>query len=154
MNELDRLDKKILDRLQKNGRISIAELAEHVGLSASACAERVRRLERDKVITGYYARIKPAAVGKTLLVFVEIKLSAKSGDVFEKVKTELLLIPEVMECHLVSGAFDYLVKFRLPGMAEYRHLLGTILKRLPVSAESHSYVVMEELKEELYVVID
>jgi len=154
MNELDRLDKKILDRLQKNGRISIAELAEHVGLSASACAERVRRLERDKVITGYYARIKPEAVGKTLLVFVEIKLSAKSGDVFEKVKTELLLIPEVMECHLVSGAFDYLVKFRLRGMAEYRHLLGTILKRLPVSAESHSYVVMEELKEELYVVID
>ena len=154
MNELDRLDKKILDRLQKNGRISIAELAEHVGLSASACAERVRRLERDKVITGYYARIKPEAVGKALLVFVEIKLSAKSGDVFEKVKTELLLIPEVMECHLVSGAFDYLVKFRLRGMAEYRHLLGTILKRLPVSAESHSYVVMEELKEELYVVID
>jgi Transcriptional regulators len=154
MNELDRLDKKILDRLQKNGRISIAELAEHVGLSASACAERVRRLERDRVITGYYARIKPEAVGKTLLVFVEIKLSAKSGDVFEKVKTELLLIPEVMECHLVSGAFDYLVKFRLRGMAEYRHLLGTILKRLPVSAESHSYVVMEELKEELYVVID
>jgi Lrp/AsnC family leucine-responsive transcriptional regulator len=154
MSELDRLDRRILDWLQKNGRMPITELAEHVGLSASACAERVRRLEREKVITGYHARIKPEAVGKTLLVFVEIKLSAKSGDVFEKVKAELLLVPEVMECHLVSGDFDYLVKFRLRGMAEYRHLLGTILKRLPVSAESHSYVVMEELKEEISVVVD
>ncbi len=154
MSELDRLDRRILDRLQRDGRISITELAEHIGLSASACAERVRRLERDRVITGYHARIRPEAVGMSLLVFVEIKLSAKSGDVFEKVKSELLLVPEVMECHLVSGSFDYLVKFRLGGMTEYRHLLGTILKRLPVSAESHSYVVMEELKEEFTLVIN
>jgi Lrp/AsnC family transcriptional regulator, leucine-responsive regulatory protein len=154
MNELDKLDRRILQRLQKDGRVSMTELAEFIGLSTSACAERVRRLERDKVITGYHARVDPAKVGKSLLVFVEIKLSAKSGDVFEKVRSELLLVPEVMECHLVSGGFDYLVKFRLRGMAEYRHLLGTILKRLPVSAESHSYVVMEELKEDLSLVID
>ncbi len=154
MSELDKLDRRILDRLQRNGRISITELAEHVGLSASACAERVRRLERERVITGYHARINPQAIGKPLLVFVEIKLAAKSGDVFERVKSELLLVPEVMECHLVSGGFDYLVKFRLRGMAEYRHLLGTILKRLPVAAESHSYVVMEELKEDVALVID
>jgi Lrp/AsnC family transcriptional regulator, leucine-responsive regulatory protein len=154
MNELDKLDRRILQRLQKEGRVSMTELAEFIGLSTSACAERVRRLERDKVITGYHARVDPAKVGKSLLVFVEIKLSAKSGDVFEKVRSELLLVPEVMECHLVSGGFDYLVKFRLRGMAEYRHLLGTILKRLPVSAESHSYVVMEELKEDLSLVID
>lgn len=154
MNEIDKLDQRILQRLQKDGRISMTELAEFIGLSTSACAERVRRLERDKVITGYHARVDPVKVGKALLVFVEIKLSAKSGDVFEKVRNELLLVPEVMECHLVSGGFDYLVKFRLRGMAEYRHLLGTILKRLPVSAESHSYVVMEELKEDLSLVID
>lgn len=154
MNELDKMDRRILQRLQKEGRVSMTELAEFIGLSTSACAERVRRLERDKVITGYHARVDPAKVGKSLLVFVEIKLSAKSGDVFEKVRSELLLVPEVMECHLVSGGFDYLVKFRLRGMAEYRHLLGTILKRLPVSAESHSYVVMEELKEDLSLVID
>ncbi len=148
MNELDRLDLRILTHLQKNGRISITELAEHIGLSASACAERVRRLEREKVITGYHARVSPTAVGKTLLVFVEIKLAAKSEDIFERVKNELMLVPEVMECHLVSGGFDYLVKFRLSGMAEYRHLLGTILKRIPVAAESHSYVVMEEIKDD------
>ncbi|MDD5001101.1 MAG: Lrp/AsnC ligand binding domain-containing protein, partial [Thiomonas arsenitoxydans] len=108
----------------------------------------------DLVITGYNARINPEALGKTLLVFVEIKLASKSGDVFDRVRQELLHMPDVLECHLVSGSFDYLVKFRLRGMKEYRHLLGDILKRLPVSAESHSYVVMEEIKESLYLPTD
>ncbi|OZI75022.1 winged helix-turn-helix transcriptional regulator [Bordetella genomosp. 12] len=154
MRELDRTDRKILDILQRNGRISITELAEQVSLSATPCSERVKRLERDGVIAGYHARLNPAALGKTLLVFLEIRLSAKSGDVFDKVKRELMYVPEVMECHLVSGDFDYLVKARLTEMAEYRRLLGEILKRLPASAESHSYVVMEEIKESLYLPVD
>src|SRR5690606_24406292 len=116
MAELDRIDRKILDILQRQGRISMTELAEQIGLSTSPCSERVRRMERDKVITGYHARVDPAALGKTLLVFVEITLSSKSGDVFDKVRQELLHLPEVMECHLVSGSFDYLVKARLGGM--------------------------------------
>jgi Lrp/AsnC family leucine-responsive transcriptional regulator len=154
MPELDRIDRKILDVLQRQGRMSMTELAEHIGLSASPCAERVKRMERDGVITGYHARVAPEALGKTLLVFVEIKLSAKSGDVFDKVRQELLHMPEVLECHLVSGSFDYLVKARLSGMSEYRHLLGDILKKLPVAAESHSYVVMEEIKETLLLATD
>ncbi|MFJ0666015.1 winged helix-turn-helix transcriptional regulator [Bordetella bronchiseptica] len=154
MRELERIDRKILDILQREGRISITELAEKISLSATPCSERVRRLEREGVITGYHARINPAALGKTLLVFLEIRLSAKSGDVFDKVKQELLYVPEVMECHLVSGDFDYLVKARLSEMNEYRRLLGEILKRLPASAESHSYVVMEEIKETLYLPVD
>lgn len=152
--ELDRIDRKILDLLQRQGRISMTELAERIGLSASPCAERVKRMERDGVISGYHARVSPEALGKTLLVFVEIKLSAKSGDVFDKVRQELLHMPEVLECHLVSGSFDYLVKARLSGMSEYRHLLGDILKKLPVAAESHSYVVMEEIKETLMLATD
>ena len=154
MTELDRIDRKILDILQRQGRISMTELAEQIGLSTSPCSERVKRLERDKVITGYHAKVDPAALGKTLLVFVEITLSSKSGDVFDKVRQELLHLPEVMECHLVSGSFDYLVKARLSGMSEYRHLLGDILKKLPVAAESHSYVVMEEIKETLMLAVD
>lgn len=154
MRELDRIDLKILDILQRNGRIAITDLAEHVSLSATPCSERVRRLEREGVITGYHARVNPAALGKNLLVFLEIKLSAKSGDVFDRVKQELLYVPEVMECHLISGSFDYLVKARLSEMSEYRRLLGEILKRLPASAESHSYVVMEEIKETLYLPVD
>ena len=154
MTDLDRIDRKILDVLQRQGRISMTDLAGQIGLSTSPCSERVRRLEREKVITGYHARVDPAALGKTLLVVVEITLSSKSGDVFDKVRQELLHVPEVMECHLVSGGFDYLVKARLGGMSEYRHLLGDILKKLPVTAESRSYVVMEEVKESLFVPVD
>jgi Lrp/AsnC family leucine-responsive transcriptional regulator len=151
MHEFDRIDRKILDILQRNGRISITDLAQEVGLSATPCAERVRRLERDGVITGYHARVSPQALGKNLLVFLEIKLAAKSDEVFEKIRKELQRMPDVMECHLVSGDFDYLVKARLAEMNDYRRLLGEILQRLPGSAESHSYVVMEEIKETFYL---
>ncbi|CAB3689549.1 MULTISPECIES: winged helix-turn-helix transcriptional regulator [Achromobacter] len=154
MRDLDRIDLKILDILQREGRISVTDLAERVSLSATPCSDRVKRMEREGVITGYHARVNPAALGKNLLVFLEIKLSAKSGDVFDKVKKELLYVPEVMECHLVSGDFDYLVKARLTEMNEYRRLLGEILKRLPASAESRSYVVMEEIKETLFLPVD
>ncbi|MBB1594098.1 winged helix-turn-helix transcriptional regulator [Achromobacter sp. UMC46] len=154
MRDLDRIDLKILDILQREGRVSVTELADRVSLSATPCSDRVKRMEREGVITGYHARVNPAALGKNLLVFLEIKLSAKSGDVFDKVKKELLYVPEVMECHLVSGDFDYLVKARLTEMNEYRRLLGEILKRLPASAESRSYVVMEEIKETLYLPVD
>ena len=149
MSDLDRTDRKILDVLQREGRISMTNLAQRIGLSTSPCAERVRRMERDGVITGYHARVSPRALGKTLLVFVEITLTSKSGDVFDRVRDELLHVPDVQECHLVSGGFDYLVKARLGGMDEYRRLLGDILQKLPVAAQSHSYVVMEELKESL-----
>ncbi|MCC4114248.1 winged helix-turn-helix transcriptional regulator [Aromatoleum toluclasticum] len=151
MRELDRIDRKILDLLQKDGRIPMTDLAAKIGLSATPCTERVRRLEREGVITGYHAHVNPHALGKNLLVFVEIKLSAKSGEVFDRVKKELSFVPEVMECHLVSGDFDYLVKARITEMGEYRRLLGNILLKLPSAAESRSYVVMEELKETLYI---
>lgn len=151
MLELDRIDRKILSILQAQGRISNTELAQQIGLSMSPCSERVRRLERGGVITGYHARVDPAAVGRELLVFVEITLSSKSAEVFDKVRAELQLMPQVQECHLVSGSFDYLVKARLAGMDEYRSLLGDILKKLPVPAQSHSYVVMEKVKESLEI---
>ncbi|NMF99960.1 winged helix-turn-helix transcriptional regulator [Aromatoleum toluolicum] len=151
MRELDRIDRRILDLLQKDGRISMTDLAAKIGLSATPCTERVRRLEREGVITGYHAHVNPHALGKNLLVFVEIKLSAKSAEVFDRVKKELSFVPEVMECHLVSGDFDYLVKARITEMGEYRRLLGNILLKLPSAAESRSYVVMEELKETLYI---
>jgi Lrp/AsnC family leucine-responsive transcriptional regulator len=149
MHPLDRIDRKILNVLQQNGRIAMTDLAQQVGLSATPCADRVRRLERDGVITGYHAHVAPKALGRSLLVFLEIKLSAKSDDVFEKIKQELQRMPDILECHLVSGDFDYLVKARIPDMQDYRALLGDILQRLPASAQSRSYVVMEEIKETL-----
>lgn len=128
MRKLDRIDRMILDILQRDGRIAISELASRVNLSTTPCSERVKRLERDGIIMGYHARLNPEKLEKNLLVFLEIKLSAKSGDVFEQVARDLSEIPEVLECHLISGDFDYLVKARLKEMSAYRRLLGDLLK--------------------------
>lgn len=149
VRELDNIDRKILSILQSDARISITDLAEKVGLSVTPCGERVKRLEKEGVILGYHARIDPNALGLNLLVFVEIKLSAKSGTIFEKFKREIIKLPSVLECHLVSGDFDYLVKARIPQMSDYRTLLGDILLTLPGAQESRSYIVMEEVKETL-----
>ena len=154
MLKLDRIDRKILDELQRDGRLAITELAQRVGLSISPCSERVRRLEREKVILGYHARVDPEALGRGLLVFVELTLSSKSSQTFEAVRQALLLEPRVIECHLISGSFDYLVKARLSAMREYRDLLGQILRQIPVPAQSNSYVVMEEIKEGLALPVD
>ena len=154
MSDLDRIDRKILDILQRDGRLSMTELAQRIGLSTSPCAERVRRMERSGVIRGYCALVDPKALGRELLVFVQLTLSSKSAEVFEQMRRELLSEPRVLECHLVSGSFDYLVKARLKAMSDYRKLLGDLLKKLPVTAQSHSYVVMEEVKEGLYLPMD
>jgi Lrp/AsnC family leucine-responsive transcriptional regulator len=147
--ELDKIDRKILRILQQEGRISFTELGERVGLSTTPCTERVRRLERESVITGYHARLDPNAVKASLLVFVEISLAYKSGDIFEEFRRAALKLPNVLECHLVSGDFDYLIKARINEMASYRKLLGSTLLTLPHVRESKSYIVMEEVKETL-----
>ncbi|WP_165008313.1 Lrp/AsnC ligand binding domain-containing protein [Neisseria yangbaofengii] len=147
MKELNKTDLKILKLLQQNARIPMTELAEKVGLSTTPVTERVRRLERDHFITGYHAHLNPHALGQSLLVFVEIKLRSKSGNIFEDFRREVAHIPQILECHLVSGEYDYLIKVRLPDMSAYRDMLGNILLQLPAAAESRSYVVMEEVKE-------
>ena len=154
MSELDRIDLRILDLLQHQGRMSMTELGEKVGLSTSPCSERVKRLERQGYITGYHAHVNAARLGRPLLVFIEITLSQKSPDIFEAVRKEVALKPEVLECHLVSGSYDYLIKARLQAMSEYRYLLGNILRKLPVPAQSNSYVVMEEVKESTVLPLD
>jgi len=147
MLALDKTDRKILAILQRDARITISELANRVGLSATPVSERVKRLERERVITGYHAHLDPESLGLRVLVFVELRLSQKSSEIFDAVKRELALVPEVLECHLVAGEFDYLIKARIPDMRDYRDLLGRILLKLPMAVESRSYVVMEETKE-------
>ena len=149
---LDKIDLHILSILQADGRIVMKDLAERVGLSLTPCIERVKRMERDGVIDGYYARVAPRALGLQILVFVEITLRQKSEQAFERFRRTILAIPEVMECHLVSGDFDYLIKARIPEMTEYRRLLGEIL-HVADGGQSKSYVVMEEVKETLAVSI-
>ena len=151
---LDKLDRRILTLLQNDGRLSMKDLGEQVGLSITPCIERVRRMERDGIISGYYARVNPAALGASLLMFVQITLANRSGEMFEQFRREVLRIPEVLECHLVSGDFDYIIKARIQEMTEYRKLLGDILLQLPGAAQSKSYVVMEEIKETLMLNVE
>lgn len=151
---LDKLDRRILKLLQEDGRMAMKDLAERVGLTVTPCIERVRRMERDGVITGYYARVDPSQLGASLLVFVEITLDHKNGNMFEQFRREVMKIDEVLECHLVSGDFDYLIKARIGEMADYRKLLGDILLQLPGAVQSKSYVVMEEIKETLMIAVD
>lgn len=150
---LDRIDRRILTLLQRDGRMAMKDLAEQVGLSITPCIDRVKRMERDGVITGYYARVDPAQLGASLLVFVEITLDHKNGNMFDKFRREVMQVPEVLECHLVSGDFDYLIKARIGEMADYRKILGNVLLQLPGAVQSKSYVVMEEVKETLTIPI-
>jgi Lrp/AsnC family leucine-responsive transcriptional regulator len=151
---LDKLDRHILALLQKDGRLSMKDLGEQVGLSITPCIERVKRMERDGIISGYHARVNPGALGASLLMFVQITLSNKSGEMFDQFRREVQRIPQVLECHLVSGEFDYIIKARIAEMSEYRKLLGDILLQLPGAAQSKSYVVMEEIKETLILNVD
>lgn len=144
---LDRIDYRILEELQRNGRISNVDLAKVVGLSPTPCLERVKRLESSGFIDGYSARLNPAKLNASLLVFVEIRLSGTSPDVFEAFKQAVMGVPMILECHLVSGDFDYLLKARVGDMSAYRELLGETLLTLPGVSGSRSYMVMEEVKE-------
>ncbi|HEY9031740.1 MAG TPA: leucine-responsive transcriptional regulator Lrp [Kangiella sp.] len=144
---LDRIDLRILNELQQNGRISNVELAKRVGLSATPCLERVKRLESNGFIEGYSAKLNPMKLAASLLVFVEIRLSRTSPDVFEEFKQAVTMLPTILECHLVSGDFDYLLKARVADMKAYRKLLGETLLMLPGVSASRSYMVMEEVKE-------
>ena len=146
---LDRTDRRILECLQNDGRISNVQLARKVNLTPTPCIERVKRLERQGFIRGYTAILNPEMVNASLLVFVEIDLSHKSPDAFKKFREEARKLPEIMECHLVSGNFDYLIKARVRDMKSYRELLGEKILSLPGVNGSRSYVVMEEVKETL-----
>ncbi len=145
-NDLDRLDRKILTVLQQDGRIATVELADRVGLSPTATTERVKRLTRDGFIVGYGAKLDPVKLGLSLLVFIELTLDRTTSDVFEKFDAAVRRAPEVLECHLVAGGFDYLIKTRVPDMAHYRRFLGEVLLTLPGVRATHTYAVMEEIK--------
>ncbi len=146
MLEIDATDRRLLRALQEDGRISNAELARRCNLSAAACFERVRRLRERGVITGYAAMIDPALVGRDLLIFVEVLLDRTTGDVFEAFARAVQRQPEVLECHMVAGGFDYLIKARVGDMQAYRAFLGDVLVKMPGVRETRTYAVLEEVK--------
>lgn len=143
---LDKISKKILIELQSDGRMSNVELASRVNLSPAACLERVRKLQESGYVVGYTAHLDPRLLGLSLLVFIEVVLDRTTPEVFEEFKRSVLQIPEIMECHMVAGGFDYLIKARMKDINAYREFLGKSLLLLKGVRETHTYAVMEEIK--------
>jgi len=143
---LDPVDRKILRLLQDDGRLANVDLAEKVGLSPTATSERVKRLTREGIIAGYGARLDPQKLSRGFLAFVEVTLDKTTPDVFDRFATAVARAPDVLECHLVAGGFDYLIKTRVADMAAYRIFLGEVLLSLPGVRETRTYAVMEEVK--------
>lgn len=138
MQELDDTDLRILTALQKSGRMSNAELSEKVNLSASACHRRVRRLEDEGFIRDYVALVDPRKVGRPTTVFVEITLSGQADELLEAFEREVALIPDVLECHLMAGKFDYLLKVVARDGDDFARIHRKSLARLPGVAQMQS----------------
>ena len=120
LEKLDRTDLQILDHLQRDGRIPIVELSKRVNLSPTPCTLRIRKLEEDGVIMGYHAKLNPVALGQALMVFVTVKLRSTDEATLEKFNAAVKPIKPILECHMVGGGFDYLLKIRVRDMGEYR----------------------------------
>ncbi len=146
-SSLSKIDINILRALQKDGRKTYADLSRQVGLTSTPCMERVKRLERDNIIEGYQAKVNPEALGMGLVVFVHVGLHRSAQDAFGQFNEAINEIPEIQECFLVSGSFDYLLKVRTKDMSEYRKFYGEVLLSLPGVEECSTYVAMEQVKE-------
>ncbi|SEW06697.1 transcriptional regulator, AsnC family [Aliiroseovarius sediminilitoris] len=146
--DLDRFDRRILDVLSGDGRISITDLAQRIGLSKSPTQARVRRLEAEGVITGYRADIDPIRLGRDHVAFVEVKLSDTREAALSAFNKQVSSIPEVEECHLLAAHFDYLLKVRTQDMRDFRRVLGEAISTLPHLAQSSTHVVMQAIKDD------
>lgn len=145
--QLDRIDRKILTALQAEGRLPITGLAERVGLSKTPCQQRVKRLEEAGYIRGYAALLDLEKMGAGHVAFVEVKLNDTRAQALAAFNKAVLRLPEVEQCHMIAGDFDYLLKVRTRDIAEYRRVLGEALSALPHVANTSTFVVMESVKE-------
>ncbi|MGH8447233.1 MAG: Lrp/AsnC ligand binding domain-containing protein [Solimonas sp.] len=143
---LDEIDRRLLRALQADGRITNQELAQRCNLSPAACHERFKRLRERGYIIGFTALLDPEKLDRALLIFVEILLDRTTGDLFEQFAASVRETPEILECHMVAGGFDYLIKARVQDMAAYRNFLGGTLVNMPGVRETRTYAVLEEVK--------
>jgi Lrp/AsnC family transcriptional regulator, leucine-responsive regulatory protein len=143
---LDRIDRRLLELLQQNGRTTVSQLSREVHLSVTPTLERVRRLEASGYIEGYFARLNPKKLGLGLLAYVEVSLDRTTPDAFERFKAAMLQHDEVTECVMVAGGFDYLLRVRVNNMDSFRRFLGDRIAAVRGVHQTHTYFVMEEVK--------
>lgn len=144
---MDRLDTRILSVLQKDGQISMARLSEQVGLSLSACHRRVKMLEADGKISHYAARLNRKAVGLEIQVFIEAKLVSQRREDIEAFESAIRSMPEVLECHLISGEFDYLIRVAARNTEDYETLYRQRLTLIPSVAQMKTLLCLSTVKE-------
>ncbi|WP_316015823.1 Lrp/AsnC family transcriptional regulator [Roseobacter sp. HKCCA0434] len=144
--EFDAQDLKLLTLLQRDGRLTNAALAEAAHLSPSACHRRVRRLEQAGVIAGYGARLDPAAIGRKAVVFVEITLAGQSEEVLDAFEAAIARVPDVVECHLMAGAADYLAKVMAADSEDFARIHRQHLSRLPGVAQMQSSFALRTVR--------
>ncbi|MBE0457481.1 MULTISPECIES: winged helix-turn-helix transcriptional regulator [Pseudoalteromonas] len=150
---LDRIDLAILDVLQKNGRISNVNLAKQVNLSPSPCLDRVKRLEQEGYIEGYFAKLSEAKLNQSLVAHVQVSLVTSNTAVFKVFREHILKIKQVVECDMVAGGYDYLLKIRVCDMDEYRQVLGDLVD-IPGVGTHHTYMVIEKIKQDTGLRLD
>ena len=150
---LDRVDRKLLERLQQDGRMPVSQLAREVNLTVTPTLDRVRRLEAAGFIDGYFARLSAGKLGLGLLAYVEVSLDRTTPEAFEHFQEVVRAHDEIMECHMVAGGFDYLLKVRVKDMETYRTLLGDTIASVRGVQQTHTYFVMEEVKSTHTIVI-
>ena len=143
----DRTDRRILEVLSRDGRISLTELARRVGLSKTPVQARLKRLEKTGVILGYAPRIDPVRLGLPHVAFVEVKLADTREAALRAFNDAVSAIPEIEECHMIAGAFDYLLKVRTRDMVGYREILGERISNLPHVAQTSTHVAMQAVKD-------
>ena len=138
MSTLDATDRRILTVLQKEGRITNAELSERIALSPSACHRRVQRREEEGIIAGYVALLDARRMGRPTTVFVEITLQAQSDEVLDAFEQAVARVPDILECHLMAGTADYLLKIMAEDTEDFARIHRQYLTRLPGVAQMHS----------------
>jgi Lrp/AsnC family leucine-responsive transcriptional regulator len=143
---LDNYDHKILKLLQSDGRMTITELSNQIGLSKTPCLNRVRKLETKGYIRGYRALINHDLVNDNHIAFVQIKMDNTKTQALNAFNAAIMEIPEVVQCHMIASHFDYLLKVRTNNMESYRKVLGEKISALPHVQSSSTFVVMEEVK--------
>ncbi|MCF6445091.1 Lrp/AsnC family transcriptional regulator [Nereida sp. MMG025] len=147
-DDLDGFDQKILKTVSMMGRISVTDLADRIGLSKSPTQTRLKRLEEQGYITGYRALIDPIRLGLDHVAFVEVKLSDTREGALEAFNAAVRDVPEIEECHLIAGSFDYLLKVRTGDMNAYRRVLAEQISPLPNVAHTSTYVAMQSIKDD------
>ena len=145
--EIDRYDRAILRELAADGRMPVTELARRIGLTKTPTQARVRRLEENGVITGYRAALDPVRMGLAHIAFVEARLSDTREAALQAFNKAVRATPEIEECHMIAGGFDYLLKVRTGDIAQYRQVMADRTSTLPHVSATSTYVAMETVKE-------